>query len=98
MFMTRMSCSCGATCLSAPSSLPPGEFADFDRPRTCVHDVRENEVIEILERGHTGPRDAIAGTIARVKGRGPFKRFAVSGARIGQLKFQPPRHDRQCSL
>lgn len=60
--------------------------------------VSEEEVIEILERGHTGSRAAIAGTSARVKGRGPFRRLTLSGARIGQLKFQPPHHDRQCSL
>jgi hypothetical protein len=63
-----------------------------------MQDIGENEVMEILERGHTGPREAIAGTIARVKGHGPFKRLTVSGARIGQLKFQPGHHDPQCSL
>jgi hypothetical protein len=31
-------------------------------------------------------------------GHGPFERITLFGATIGRLKFQPPEHDRQCSL
>lgn len=57
-------------------------------------DVAEQEVVEILRRGHAGAPE----TLARVVGHGPFKRITLCGGNIGQLKFQPPQRDRQCTL
>jgi hypothetical protein len=59
-----------------------------------VCDVAEQEVVEILRRGHAGA----AATLARVMGRGPFRRITLCGGDIGRLKFQPPHRDRQCTL
>src|SRR5687767_6294779 len=69
-----------------------------DANKTHMRQVTEEEVVEIVRLGHTGPPAAIAGTIARVVGHGPFERITLFGPTIGRLKFQPPGHDRQCSL
>ena len=63
-----------------------------------MEDISEKDVIEILKRGHSGSPEALAPTIARVEGHGPFKRIKLPGSRIGSLKFHPPQRDRQCSL